>query len=68
MFKLSKYKSVWYLSVCLFAKLPFYRTNFRNSFVELLQQQSEQQIQQSELLHDFDPYLEMLDRTSEHST
>ena len=47
---------------CLFAQLPFYRTNSLNSSVELLQQQSEQQIQQSELLHDFDPYLEMLDQ------
>ena len=47
---------------CLFAELPFYRTNSLNSSVELLQQQSEQQIQQSEFLHDFDPYLEMLDQ------
>ena len=47
---------------CLFAELPFYRTNSLNSSVELLQQQSEQQIQQSELSHDFDPYLEMLDQ------
>ena len=47
---------------CLFAALPFYRTNSLNSSVELLQQQSEQQIQQSELLHDFAPYLEMLDQ------
>ena len=48
---------------CLFAELPFYRINFLNSSVELLQQQSEQLIRQSELLHDFDPYLEMLDQT-----
>ena len=47
---------------CLFAELPFYRANSLNSSVELLQQQSEQQIQQSELLHDFDPYLKMFDQ------
>ena len=47
---------------CLSAELPFYRTNFLNSSVELLQQQSEQQIRQSQLLHDFDPYFEMLDQ------
>ena len=46
----------------LFAELPFYRTNSLNSSVELLQQQREQQIQQTELLHDFDPYLKMLDQ------
>ena len=49
-------------SDCLFAELPFYRTNSSNSSVELLQRQSEQQIQQSQLLHDFDPYHEMLDQ------
>ena len=37
---------------CLFAELPFCRTNSLNSSVELLQQHSEQQIQQSEPLHD----------------
>ena len=42
--------------------LPLYRTNSLNSSVELPQQQSEQQIQQSVLLHDFDPYLEMLEQ------
>ena len=47
---------------CLFAELQFYKTNFLNSSVELLQQQPEQQIQQPELLHDFDPYLEMFDQ------
>ena len=47
---------------CLFAELPFYRIIFLNSSVELLQQQPEQQIQQSKHLHDFDPYLEMLDQ------
>ena len=36
---------------CLFAELPFYRTNSLNSSVELLQQQCEKQIQQSQLLH-----------------
>ena len=47
---------------CFFAELSFYRAKILNSSVELLQQQSGQQIQQSELLHDFDPYLEMLDQ------
>ena len=47
---------------CLFADLQFYKANFLNSSVELLQQQSEQQIQQFEPLHDFDPYLEMPDQ------
>ena len=46
----------------LFAELPFYGAILLNSSVELLQQKSEQQIQQSELLHDFDPYLEVLDQ------
>ena len=47
---------------CSFSELPFSRTNFLNSSVKLLQQQSDLQIQQSKLLHDFDPNLEMLDQ------
>ena len=46
---------------CLLAESPLYKTNSLNSSVKSLKQQSEQQIQQSKLLHDFDPYLEMLD-------
>ena len=45
---------------CVFAELPYYRTNYLNSSVELLQEQSEQQIQQTKFLHYFHPYLEML--------
>ena len=49
---------------CLIAELPFYRTNSLNSSVELLQQQSEQQIQQSELLSELLHFDQNHNRTS----
>ena len=44
------------------AELPLYKTNSLNSSVKSLKQQAEQQIQQPKLLHDFDPYLKLLDQ------
>ena len=46
----------------LWAELPLYKANSLNSSVKSLKQQAEQQIQQSKLLHDFDPYLKLLDQ------